>query len=339
MATIRSTSSRSLSRPWVAALGAGIALSLLIFGGAAAVSAAQAPIGLGTAAPFAVLAGTGITNTGATTITGDVGLSPGSSITGSPTVIGTVYVDDPTAVQAKSDLTTAYNSAASAPSTSNLTGQDLGNMNLSPGVYTFSSSAQLTGALTLSGSGVFIFQIGSTLTTASGATVLLVNGAQACNVFWQVGSSATLGTTTQFQGTLMALTSIALDAGANILDGRALAQDGAVTLDDNQITAPTTCSAPSASPSPTVSPSPSGSSSPTASPSPTASSSPGATPSPTTATATPSASPTAVVPVPTTGADLGSPPGGALLVLGGLALMVMALGLTRRLRSRRQTHR
>jgi hypothetical protein len=312
MITIGPTHGWTLRRPWLVTLATGTGLGLLIFGGAATVSAAQAPVGLGTAAPFAVLAGSGITNTGATTITGDVGLSPGSSITGSPTVNGTEYVDDPTAVQAKNDLTTAYNSAASAPSTSNLTGQDLGNKNLSPGVYTFSSSAQLTGTLTLSGNGVFIFQIGSTLTTASGATVVLVNGAQACNVFWQVGSSATLGTTTQFQGTLMALTSISLDAGANILDGRALAQSGAVTLDNNQLTTPTTCSAPVASPTPTASPSP-------------------------TTTPTATASPTPGVPVPTTGTDLGSPPGGALLVLGGLALMMTALGLTWRLRRRRPT--
>jgi len=298
MTTTRTTHAWTLSRPRLAALAPGLVLCLLIFGGAAAVSAAQAPIGLGTAAPFAVLAGTGISNTGATTITGDVGLSPGSSITGSPTVNGAVDVDNAAAVQAKSDLTTAYNSAASAASTSNLTGQDLGNKNLSPGVYTFSSSAQLTGPLTLSGNGVFIFQIGSTLTTASGATVLLVNGAQACNVFWQVASSATLGTTTQFQGTLMASTSISLDTGANILDGRALAQTGAVTLDDNQITAPTTCTAP-------------------------------------VATSTPTATPTPGILVPNTGADVGSQPGGALLVLGGLAVMVAGLGLTWRLRSRR----
>jgi hypothetical protein len=298
MTTTRTTYGWTLSRPRLAALAPGLVLCLLIFGGAAAVSAAQAPIGLGTAAPFAVLAGTGISNTGATTITGDVGLSPGSSITGSPTVNGATDVDNAAAVQAKSDLTTAYNSAASAASTSNLTGQDLGNKNLSPGVYTFSSSAQLTGPLTLSGNGVFIFQIGSTLTTASGATVLLVNGAQACNVFWQVASSATLGTTTHFQGTLMAYTSISLDTGANILDGRALAQTGAVTLDDNQITAPTTCTAP-------------------------------------VATSTPTATPTPGILVPNTGADVGSQPGGALLVLGGLAVMVAGLGLTWRLRSRR----
>lgn len=109
---------------------------------------------------------------------------------------------------------------------------------MQPGVYTFSSSAQLTGPLTLSGNGVFIFRIGSTLTTASNSVVLLRNGAQACAVYWQVGSSATLGSATQFQGNLMALTSITMVTGANILTGRALARNGALTLDDNRITPP-----------------------------------------------------------------------------------------------------
>src|SRR5205823_10050475 len=117
----------------------------------------------------------------------------------------------------------------------------------------FSSSAQLTGALTLSGNGVFIFKIGSTLTTATGSSVLLKNGAQACAVFWQVGSSATLGSATQFQGNLMALTSITMVTGANIITGRALARNGALTLDTNQITPPSgPCTiAPTATPTPT----------------------------------------------------------------------------------------
>jgi len=128
-----------------------------------------------------------------------------------------------------------------------------------PGVYNFSSSAQLTGALTLSGNGVFIFKIGSTLTTASGSSVLLNNGAQACAVYWQVGSSATLGAATQFQGNLMALTSITMVTGANILTGRALARNGALTLDTNQITPPSgPCTlAPTATPTPTSSATPS----------------------------------------------------------------------------------
>ncbi|HEY8739222.1 MAG TPA: ice-binding family protein [Candidatus Dormibacteraeota bacterium] len=198
---------------------------------------------LGTALNFAVLAGQTITNTGPTVITGNLGLSPGnaSSVTGFPpgmVVNGQQHAADAVALQAKNDLTTAYNDAASAPTTRSLTGQDLGGQNLTAGVYTFTSSAQLTGPLTLSGSGVFIFKIGSTLTTASNSVVLLSQGAQACSVFWQVGSSATLGSATQFQGNLMALTSITMVTGANILTGRALARNGALTLDSNRITPP-----------------------------------------------------------------------------------------------------
>jgi hypothetical protein len=202
---------------------------------------------LGTALNFAVLAGQTITNTGPTVITGNLGLSPGtaSSVTGFPpgSVTGTQHTADAVALQAQNDLVTAYTDAATSPTTSNLTGQNLGGKNLTPGVYSFSSSAQLTGSLTLSGNGVFIFRIGSTLTTASNSVVLLRNGAQACAVYWQVGSSATLGSATHFQGNLMALTSITMVTGANILTGRALARNGALTLDTNRITPPAgTCS-------------------------------------------------------------------------------------------------
>ena len=195
---------------------------------------------LGTALNFTVLAGSAITNTGPTVITGNLGLDPGTanSVTGFPpgSVTGVKHTADAVALQAKNDLVTAYTDAATAPTTSNLTGKNLGGKNLTPGVYTFSSSAQLTGSLTLSGNGVFIFRIGSTLTTASNSVVLLRNGAQACAVYWQVGSSATLGSGTQFQGNLMALTSITMVTGANILKGRALARNGALTLDDNRVT-------------------------------------------------------------------------------------------------------
>jgi len=197
---------------------------------------------LGTALNFTVLAGSTITNTGPTVITGNLGLDPGtaSSVTGFPpgSVTGVKHTADAVALQAKNDLKTAYTDAATAPTTSNLTGKNLGGKNLTPGVYTFSSSAQLTGSLTLSGNGVFIVRIGSTLTTASNSVVLLRNGAQACAVYWQVGSSATLGSGTQFQGNLMALTSITMVTGANILKGRAMARNGALTLDDNRITPP-----------------------------------------------------------------------------------------------------
>jgi type VI secretion system secreted protein VgrG len=195
---------------------------------------------LGTALNFTVLAGSTITNTGPSVVTGNLGLHPGSSVTGFPpgVVTGVKHVTDAVALRAKTDLRTAYIDAANAPTTSNLTGKNLGGKNLVPGVYKFSSSAQLTGRLTLSGNGVFIFKIGSTLTTASNADVRLTNGAQACAVYWQVGSSATLGTATHFQGNLMALTSITLNTGANILTGRALARNAALTLHNNRITPP-----------------------------------------------------------------------------------------------------
>jgi type VI secretion system secreted protein VgrG len=201
---------------------------------------------LGTALNFTVLAGSTITNTGPTVVTGSLGLDPGSAVTGFPpgVVTGTKHISDAVALQAKNGLVTAYNDAAHSPTTSDLTGKNLGGKNLNPGVYAFSSSAQLTGTLTLSGNGVYIFKIGSTLTTASHSVVRLTDGAEGCSVFWQVGSSATLGSTSQLQGNLMALTSITMTTGASIRSGRALARNAAVTLDDNTITPPAgTCTA------------------------------------------------------------------------------------------------
>jgi type VI secretion system secreted protein VgrG len=201
--------------------------------------AATAP-SLGTAATFAVLGGSTVTNTGSTAITGDLGVWPGLAITGFPpgTVTGTTHAGDAVALQAQSDVTTAYNDLAGQPCNTNLTGQDLGGMTLTPGAYCFSTSAQLTGTLTLNAQGsataVFVFQIGSTLTTASNSSVLLINSGQSCNVFWQVGSSATLGTGTAFAGNILALTSITLNTNAS-MTGRALARNGAVTLDTNNI--------------------------------------------------------------------------------------------------------
>ena len=195
---------------------------------------------LGTAGSFGVLAGSAVTNTGPTTVDGDVGVSPGTSVTGFPPGLasGTIHAGDAVAAQAQSDASTAYNDAAGQPCDTNLTGQDLGGLTLSPGVYCFDSSAQLTGQLTLDGSssGVFVFQIGSTLTTASNADVSLINGAQPCNVFWQVGSSATLGTNTAFAGNVLALTSITLNTDAST-EGGLYARNGAVTLDSNDIQA------------------------------------------------------------------------------------------------------
>ena len=204
---------------------------------------------LGTAVNFAVLAATTITNTGLTVINGDLGLDPGTSVTGFPPGVVTAQHIGGMAVQAKSDLAVAYNDAVLTPTTANLTGQDLGGLTLPSGVYKFDSSAQLTGNLTLTGPGVFIFQIGSTITTATNSAVLLVGGAQACAVYWQVGSSATLGTGTQFQGNLMALTSITMTTSASIVTGRAMAQNAAVTLDTNAITQPTGTCVPTPPPS------------------------------------------------------------------------------------------
>jgi hypothetical protein len=209
--------------------------------GASAAFAQPAP-SLGAAQSFAVLGGSTVTNTGPSIITGDLGVSPGSAVTGFPPglVSGTIHAADSVALAAQNSVTTAYIALAGTACTQDLTGQDLGGQTLTPGVYCFSSSAQLTGTLTLNAQGnpnaVFIFEIGSTLTTASGSSVVLINGASPCNVFWQVGSSATLGTTTAFSGNILALTSITVTTGASVT-GRALARNGAVTLDSNTVNA------------------------------------------------------------------------------------------------------
>ena len=215
---------------------------------------AAASVNLGTAKSFAVLAGTTITNTGATTITGDVGLDPGSAATGFATVTldGAKHLADAVALKAEDDLVTAYNDAAGATPV-NKVATELGGTTLKPGVYG-SDTLGLTGTLTLDGGGVYIFQAGSTLITAPGSSVKLTNGASACDVYWQVGSSATLDTTTSFKGTIMALTSISLNDGVT-LEGRALARNGAVTMihdtiDSSSCAAPSPTSKPSASTAP-----------------------------------------------------------------------------------------
>jgi hypothetical protein len=201
---------------------------------------------LGTAGNFKILAGSTVTNTGPTTIAGgDLGLSPGTAVTGFPpgTLIApaVMHVADATAAQAQLDLTTAYTFTAGLPGAAVLPG-DLSGLTFTPGLYKTSSTVMLSaGNVTLDALGdvnaVFIFQIGSTLTTLGSTQVVLAGGAQAKNIFWQVGSSATLGTNSIFEGVIMALQSITLDTGAT-LHGRALARNGAVTLDTNTVDDP-----------------------------------------------------------------------------------------------------
>ena len=203
---------------------------------------------LGSAQGFAVLGHDTVTNghsapNPTTQVYGDLGVTPGTSVTGffpDGTVTGgTIHTNDGAAQLALTDATAAYNTIVGLSSTSNLTGQDLGSQTLTPGVYHFDTSAQLTGALTLNFLGNpnadFIFQIASTLTTASGSSVNVINGGALSGVFWQVGSSATLGASTAFAGNILADSNVTLDPGADILSGRAFALTGAVTLTDNLI--------------------------------------------------------------------------------------------------------
>jgi hypothetical protein len=208
----------------------------------AATTAGQEPVVLATAANFAVLAGPTVTSIGATTVNGDLGVSPGAAVTGFPPglVNGTTHAGDSAAAQAQLDLTTAYNDAAGRTVGAVTVAGNLGGLTLTPGLYKSTSSLEISsGDLTLDAQGdanaVFIFQMASTLTTTAGRQVILSGGAKAANVFWQVGTSATLGTTSVFKGTIMADQSITLTTGAT-LDGRALARIAAVTLDANIIT-------------------------------------------------------------------------------------------------------
>ena len=211
----------------------------------ASVMAAQPPVNLGTTESFAVLAGTTITNTGTTTINGDaggnVGLFPGTSFTGQETVTisGAIHLNDDVALKAKDDLVIAYDDAAGRTPVSRIS-SELGGATLKPGIYDSADGTfQITGTLTLDAEGdpdgVFIFLTSSTLITASDSNVSLLNGARYCRIFWKVGSSATLGTNSNFVGHIFALTSIAAQTGATI-QGQLLARNGAVTLDSNTIT-------------------------------------------------------------------------------------------------------
>lgn len=319
---IRELTTRRFGAVALVTLLALVAAGVLVVSPRAAQAATE--VGLGTAADFAVLAGETITVTGPTTINGDIGLHPGDAVTGYDNVThtGELHVDDADALQAKNDLVTAYNDAA-GQSVSATIATELGGEELVGGVYDSESGTfQLTNTLTLDGQGdpdtVWVFQMASTLTTASDSEVVLINGANACNVFWQVGSSAALGTGTTFVGSILALTTITLDTSASIV-GRALARNGETTMDTNTITS-SACTTPTTDPDPdpttdpepdpTTEPEPdptteptdtTGSSSPTPStdsgPSPT----PSASESPTPTTSSPPSSGTPQVPAVPTG--------------------------------------
>jgi hypothetical protein len=234
-----------LRRAAIVGLVAGMSTLLLVgplsvpFGAYAASPVAP---NLGTAATYSVLGGQTVTNTGPSTLSGDLGVNPGNAIIGFPPGIvgGAIHAGDAPALQAQSDLTIAYDAARLSPSTTSVSG-DLVGKTLTAGVYTSASDLLLSGTLTLDGqndpNAVFIFQATSALTTASASNVNVINGAQACNVFWQVGSSATLGTASAFRGTIMALTSISLQTGA-VVKGRTLARNGQVSLDTNAFVTP-----------------------------------------------------------------------------------------------------
>jgi Ice-binding-like len=225
----------------------------------------NAQISLGpTVDTFGVLAGSTVTSSGPTLVIGNLGVSPGTAITGFAAIApggpglvsGVIHSADGFAGLAQTELTTAYNAAAGAASSGTVAG-DLGGLTFFPGVYTSSSSLGITGTVTLDALGdpnaQFIFQISSTLTTASSSVVSLINSAQPSNVFWQVGSSATVGTSASFSGNILAFSSISLNTGA-VLQGRALARNGAVTLLSNTINAPAGIGGP---PPPLVTPAPS----------------------------------------------------------------------------------
>jgi hypothetical protein len=307
----------SLPRWLAAVLGAGVVGILMTLGGLSALAATV--VNLGQATPFAVLAGTSVTNTGATTVSGDLGVDPGSSVTGFPPGIveapSATHAADSVALGAQNDLTTAYTQAAGeGPPTSEPA--DLTGLTLGPGVYqtTSDGALSLTGTLTLDAQGntsaVFIFQTGSSLTTGTSSTVALTGGASACNVFWQVGSSAALSGPT-FVGTVMALTSITVGSAVTV-DGRVLARNGDVTLIDDTIDA-STCTTAATSPTPTSTSTAGGTA--TAAPSPSSTSTSAAAGS---------------VTVPATGAGGSSSPlvgAGVLVTLGGLALLGGGVGM------------
>jgi hypothetical protein len=330
--------------------GITLTLALGMIAAGTAYAAGPAPVNLGTAASYAVLAGTpSVTNTGSSFVGGDLGIHPAASVTGFPpgNVSGSIHAGDAVALQAKNDLNAAYGDAASRTPATAVVGGTLGGQTLVGGIYTSNGvTLDLTGTLTLDGqndpNSVWIFKATSDLITASSSVVSFINGAQPCNVFWQVTSSATLGSGSNFVGTIMALTSITL-ASAVTVNGRVLARNGKVTLINDNI-APSTCAAVAPTPSPTASASPSSAASPSASPSSAASpsSTPAASAAATTSaapTARPTARATATPPRtrPATFVPLVTPPptdalptgegGGPLLPLTSLLLFLAGAGL------------
>jgi hypothetical protein len=225
------------------ALAIAVAVAMSVFSQSA--SAATATVDLGTATPYAVLAGSTVTNTGPSVVSGDLGVSPGTAVTGftgapnGMVINGTIHAGDASAASAQSALTTAYNDAAGRTKTSSVTAPLGAGQVLGPGVYNATSGLEVGGSLTLTGdaSAVFIFQAGSTLIVDTGTTIKLAGGAQACHVFWQVGSSATLNSGTTFVGTVLASAMIGVGSNDNIM-GRLLASTASVTLIDDKITAP-----------------------------------------------------------------------------------------------------
>ncbi len=236
------TSSLFARNASLAVTAVGTAVLLLVWGAGTA-SAAVGPVPLGTADSFVVLAGTEVSATGPNTLNGDLGIYPGSALTGlgTITITGTEYVADGVAQQAQADLTTAYLNAAAQGPALTLSPADLGGMTLTAGVYTVDASMELTGVLELNAEGnpdaLFVMQATSDLIVNSGASVSLINGAKWCNVFWQVDSSASIGSGASFAGSILALTSITLADGATV-EGRALARNGNVTMINNTFTAP-----------------------------------------------------------------------------------------------------
>jgi len=251
---------------------AGVAFAILL--GAASVSllyssttSAQSSVPQGTTSTYAVLAASAVTSTGLTVLNGDLGVSPGTAITGFPpgVVTGATHAGDPVAAQAQADAQVEYNYLDGLPCGTNLSGVDLGGQVLTPGVYCFDSSAQLTGTLILDAQGscdsLFVFQTGSTLTTSVSSSVEVINNPCAVNcrgggnVFWQIGSSATIGTGSQFVGHIIANTSVTLNFGASVA-GNVIALTGAVTMDTNNVSACGMNIPPTPTPSPTPTPTP-----------------------------------------------------------------------------------